>query len=153
MGRYYNDNGEMIPVPSNDKSLGAGMANTQKFLDSYGQYTDGCIYADTLQVEISGKIYDGWCIPSYNELKLLYSNRTLIDNSAIANGGEAFNTEASKNITIDGASRVLNGYASSTFWDVSNLLVINFSNEMNYQRNRIDNIFRIRPVRYYGNWE
>lgn len=91
--------------------LMAGKANTAIIIAA--QVTigdDGDTYAaracNEMQVTEGGITYGDWYLPSVDELKLIYQNRSIINSTALANGGGSFSnatywssTEASPSTT------------------------------------------------------
>ena len=71
----------------------AGEMNTQLIISSQG-IGDGAPYAALLcisyNVTYNGVKYGGWYLPSNEELMLMYNNRTIINSTAVANGGTEF---------------------------------------------------------------
>lgn len=74
----------------------AGEANTAIIIAAQVAIgDDGSTYAarvcNELQVTEGGKTYGDWYLPSTEELDLMCQNKTIINATAIANGGEVFN--------------------------------------------------------------
>ena len=75
----------------------AGKANTWIIIAVQAvQGDDGGLYAARLcnLIQLGGgeKTYGDWYLPSKEELNLMYQNKSIIDSTAVANGGEAFST-------------------------------------------------------------
>jgi len=79
----------------------AGKANTSIIIAAHAAIgDDGNTYAaricNELKITEGGKTYGDWYLPSYEELILMYQNKSIINNTAIANGGSSFVIEPSK---------------------------------------------------------
>ncbi len=83
----------------NTRALGAGPysgeANTSIIIAAQVAIgDDGSTYAarvcNEVQITEGGKTYGNWYLPSYEELSLMYQNRSTINSTATANGGSVF---------------------------------------------------------------
>ncbi len=75
----------------------SGEANTSIIIASQAAFGDDInFYAastcNDLQITENGKTYGDWYLPSKGELNLMYQNKTTIDDTATANGGNVFAT-------------------------------------------------------------
>lgn len=74
----------------------AGEMNTAIVIASQG-YGDGNTYAtricSELEITEGGKTYGDWYLPSRTSLEIMYQNKTLIDSTAVANGGGSFTAD------------------------------------------------------------
>ena len=75
----------------------AGEANTAIIIAAQVAIgDDGNTYAarlcNELQINEGGKTYGDWYLPSYEELKIMYQNKDLINAIALANNGSSFAT-------------------------------------------------------------
>ena len=106
--------------------VNAGDRNTSIIISSQS-FGDGGTYCarqcNELVVDEGGISYGGWYLPSKTELQLIYQNRSVIDQTALANGGQAF---------ITGNWY----YATSTEFNSSEAWAVNFSSGVAHRRDK-----------------
>ncbi|NGZ90411.1 Lcl C-terminal domain-containing protein, partial [Psychroflexus maritimus] len=110
--------------------IGSGTANTSAILDDCSQSGIAAELCDNY----SGGGYSDWFLPSKDELSLMYQNKTTIDDTAVANGGNSFSADF---------------YWSSTEFSSNNAWAYHMLNDAlgNYEKN-ID-YFIVRAVRAF----
>jgi hypothetical protein len=117
----------------------AGAANTSIIIAAHVAIgDDGDTYAarvcNELQITEGGKTYGDWYLPSKEELILMRNNQSIIDATAIANGGSAFATS--------------NFYYSSTEYSHNKAWIVGFGGTTQYSAEKWDPR-RIRAVRAF----
>ena len=85
--------GTNIKTGASGKDLYQGKNNTQAIIRYQGD-GDGSPYAalicDMLEITEGGVTFSDWYLPSINELDLMIKNNSIINETAIENGGSAF---------------------------------------------------------------
>lgn len=117
----------------------AGETNTIIIIGAFaGIGTDGAPYAaricNELQITEGGKTYGDWYLPSGEELNLMFDNKDIINTTAIANGGSAFEDAE---------------YWSSTELDVGLAFLKNFNNGVLFAFNKTAVFPNVRAVRAF----
>lgn len=83
----------------------SGIINTAIIIANQGNGDDGNYAArvcNELQITEGGKTYGDWYLPSKGELYLMYLNKSMIDSTATANGGNAFFTNENYSSSTEG---------------------------------------------------
>ena len=88
-------NGEMIYIGATATSVGMGQTNTTKIINKQGKPRQGggnyaAFVCDNHLVTINGKNYSDWFLPSIDELELMIKNQSVLNNTAVKNGGSEF---------------------------------------------------------------
>ena len=117
-----------------------GEANTAKIIEAQGavgnEYdTYAALICYDLKITEGGKTYDDWYLPSRQEYKLMYANRTTINTTATSNGGAAFGNSPSS-------------YWSSTEANNGSAWTLTFYNGDQARPNK-DNKYRVRAIRAF----
>lgn len=120
----------------------AGKANTSIIIAAHAAIgDDGNTYAaricNELKITEGGKTYGDWYLPSCEELTLMYENKSIINSTAIANGGSSFVEESSKY------------YWSSTENDNSSAWGKNFKFSVNAPGSKNNASWCVRAVRAF----
>lgn len=71
-------------------NIGDDFVNTTNIINALGSGT----YAASVARSYTYGGYTDWSLPTRNSLTALYQNRTLLSNSAVANGGQALRTSS-----------------------------------------------------------
>lgn len=117
----------------------AGKANTYIIIAAQvaigdDNYTYAARICNELQITEGSKTYGDWYLPSKVELNLMWLNKSIIDATAIANGGSAF---ASAN------------YWSSLEYVSNHAWLQNFDSGNQYYSNKLNTTYRVRAVRAF----
>lgn len=117
----------------------AGKANTSIIIAAQvaigdDNYTYAARICNELQITEGGKTYGDWYLPSKVELNLMWLNKSIIDATAIANGGSDF---ASAN------------YWSSVEYVINHAWLQNFDSGNQYYSNKFNTTYRVRAVRAF----
>ena len=114
--------------------LTAGKINTQLIVDKYPTGSYAANLCKNYSVNIKGKIYNDWYLPSLVELRLMMQNRGTINNVSVAHGGTP----------IEGIE-----YWSSTEEDYDNAFFVPKSPENDINFAEKDRVFWVRAVRVF----
>jgi hypothetical protein len=120
--------GQAIGFTSN--AIGLGLNNTNAIVAG----CDGAGYAALLCYNLDLNGFTDWHLPSLNELQQIYNNRTLIDSTALANGGS--------NLTYTA------GYWSSSEFSAGNAWSIYFGSGLAYASSKNDG-YAVRAIRSF----
>lgn len=126
-------NGTLIVTKAIRSGIYGGSVNTERIIDIQGSG----LYAAYLCASYNGGGFGDWYLPAWDELKIMYENRVVINNTATSNGGTAF--------------------ASSSYWSSTELLTqeIDFVRVTDFENNgantqfKTDPLIRVRPIRAF----
>ena len=123
---------------STSNLIGTGASNSSIIISSQGIGADATSICSLL--DLNG--YDDWFLPSLNELWGMNSNRELISNTALENGGDQFD---------------FGFYWSSSEVNLTDAWAVNFVNLVDAPQGSFDlsrgkmNGYLVRPIRAFGN--
>ncbi|HAM08744.1 MAG: hypothetical protein A2X05_06130 [Bacteroidetes bacterium GWE2_41_25] len=87
--------GTYLETNAREDGMLAGKKNTASIIAIQKKKTAyAALICNELQITENGKTYDDWYLPGKTELDLMFQNKEVIDATALANGGNAFDTNA-----------------------------------------------------------
>lgn len=95
---------------------------------------------NSLKITEGNSSYGDWYLPSFEELKLMYQNKEIINATAAANGGNSFASASYWSSTVQ-----MNNTIIPTF----EIKSLNFSNGTPISFPAVSNTFRVRAVRAF----
>jgi Protein of unknown function (DUF1566) len=123
------NNGTNISTGATAGNIGTGQANTTAIISAQGTGT----YAASLCDNLTLNGFSDWFLPSIDELAAIYTNRTVINSTAVANGGTSFS--------------VANWSSSEQVGNVNNAFIILFVDGQTATLNSKFNLASVRAVR------
>ncbi len=128
--RWYNgSNGNTGAVGT---AIGTGQANTTAIVNFQGSGS----YAAQLCNDLSLNGYNDWFLPSIDELKEMYNNKTVINSTSLTNSGTAF-----KDAVGD------SNYWTSTQVTTSSASIVSFTDGFSQAGFKGTNFYYVRAVR------